>query len=38
VGAHGHLTRGSNELSPGTKYKRSKNVFDCDNTKKNDIL
>jgi len=27
VGAHGHLTRGSNGLSPGTKYKRSKNVF-----------
>jgi len=27
VGAHRHLTRGSNGLSPGTKYKRSKNVF-----------
>ena len=27
MGAHGHLTRGSNGLSPGTKYKRSKNVF-----------
>jgi len=27
VGAHGHLTRGSNGLSPETKYKRSKNAF-----------
>jgi len=27
VGAHGQLIRGSNGLSPGTKYKRSKNVF-----------
>jgi len=27
VGAHGHLTRSSNGLSPGTKHKRSKNVF-----------
>jgi len=27
VGANGPLTRGSNGLSPGTKYKRSKNVF-----------
>ena len=24
---HGQLTQGSNGLSPGTKYKRSKNVF-----------
>jgi len=27
VGAHGQLTRGSYVLSPGTKYKRSKDVF-----------
>jgi len=27
VGAQGQLTRGSNGLSPGTKYKRSKIVF-----------
>jgi len=27
VGAHGHLIRGSNGLSPETKYRRSKNVF-----------
>ena len=27
VGAHGHLTRGSNGKSPGTKYKRSKIIF-----------
>ena len=27
VGAHGQLTWGSNGLSPGTKLKRSKNVF-----------
>jgi len=27
VDAYGQLTRGSNGLSPGTKYKRSKNVF-----------
>ena len=27
MGAHGQLTRGSNGLSPGTKYKRSKYVF-----------
>jgi len=27
VGAQGQLTRGSNGLSPGTKYKRSKNVI-----------
>ena len=27
MGAHGHLTRGSNGLSPGTKYKCSNNVF-----------
>ena len=26
MGAHGQLIRGSNGLSPGTKYKRSKNV------------
>jgi len=26
AGAHGHLTRGSNGLSPGAKYKRSRNV------------
>jgi len=27
VGAQGQLTRSSNGPSPGTKYKRSKNVF-----------
>ena len=27
MGAQGHLTRGSNGLSPETKYKRSKNAF-----------
>jgi len=27
VGAHGQLTKGPNVPSPGTKYKRSKNVF-----------
>jgi len=27
VGAHGQLTRGQNGPSPGTKYKRSRNVF-----------
>ena len=27
MGARGQLTRGSNGLSPRTKYKRSKNAF-----------
>ena len=27
MGAYGQLTRGSNGLSPKTKYKRSKNAF-----------